>query len=247
MKLKKYYFLCSLPRAGNTLLGSILNQSKNIRLTANSILPELIYQLHLLKENQMFKNFPDHKSFNSIIKNVFNNYYQEWNVDNIITRGVWGTPINLQLLKSIIKKPKFIILYRPVLECLASFIKIEKPLDVEFRCKQLLEKEYIVGRSLWSIKSIIKKKEDYIIINYNDLVNNTNNTLKKIFNYLEIEFENIDINNFKQFSVNNVFYDDTVLPFNLHTIRTNKIKFNKYSIKDYLPNNVINQYSSLDI
>ena len=245
--MKEYYFLCSLPRAGNTLLGSILNKSKNIRLTANSILPEIIYQLCFLKQDQIFTNFPDHKSYNNIIKNVFNNYYQEWNVDNIISRGTWGTPANLQLLKSIIKKPKFIILYRPVLECLASFIKIEKPIDVELRCNQLLEKEDIIGKSLWSIKNIIQNKEDHIVINYNDLVNNTNETLKKIFNYLEVDFENIDTKNLKQFSTNNISYDDSVLPFNLHSIRTNKIEFNKYDIKDYLPPNIIKQYSNLDI
>jgi len=245
--MREYYFLCSLPRAGNTLLGSILNQSKDIRLTANSILPEIIYQLHLIKKDQLFTNFPDHKSYNNIVNNVFNNYYQEWNVNNIITRGTWGTPANLQLLKSIIKKPKFIILYRPVLECLASFIKIEKPLDVELRCNQLLQKEDIIGKSLWSIKNIIQNKEDHIIINYNDLVNNTNDTLKKIFNYLEVEFKNIDINNIKQFSTNNISYDDNVLPFDLHTIRTNNIEFNKYNIKDYLPLNIIKKYSNLDI
>jgi len=245
--MKKYYFLCSLPRAGNTLLGSILNQSKDIRLTANSILPEIIYQLHLIKKDQLFTNFPDYKSYDNVINNVFNNYYQEWNVNNIISRGTWGTPANLQLLKSIIKKPKFIILYRPVLECLASFIKIEKPLDVELRCNQLLEKEDIIGKSLWSMQNIIKNKEDHIVINYKDLVNNTNNTLKKIFNYLEVNFENIDINNIKQFSTNSISYDDSVLPFNLHTIRTNKIEFNKYDIKDYLPSNIIKKYSNLDI
>jgi hypothetical protein len=245
--MKAYFFLCSLPRAGNTLLGSILNKSKNIRLTANSILPDIIYQLYLLKQNQIFTNFPDHKSYNNIIKNVFNNYYQEWNVDNIISRGTWGTPTNLQLLKLIVKKPKFIILYRPILESLASFIKIEKPSDVELRCKQLLDKEDIIGKSLWSIKNIIANKEDHIVINYNDLVNNTNETLKKIFNYLEVKLEDIDINNLQQFSTNSIYYDDSVLPFNLHTIRTNKIEFNKYNIKDYLPPNIIKDYSNLDI
>jgi hypothetical protein len=245
--MREYYFLCSLPRSGNTILGSVLNQSKDIRLTANSILPEIIYQLHLIKKDQLFTNFPDHKSYDNIIQNIFNNYYKDWNVNNIITRGTWGTPANLQLLKSIIKKPKFIILYRPVLECLASFIKIEKPLDVKLRCNQLLNREDVIGKSLWSIKNIIENKEDHIVINYNDLVNNTNETLKKIFNYLEVEFENIDINNIKQFSTNNISYNDNVLPFYLHTIRTNKIEFNKYNIKDYLPPNIIKQYSNLDI
>jgi len=245
--MKKYYFLCSLPRAGNTILGSILNQSKDIKLTANSILPEIIYQLYLIKQDQLFTNFPDHNSYNNIIQNIFNNYYKDWDVNNIITRGIWGTPTNLQLLKSIIKKPKFIILYRPVLECIASFIKIEKPIDVELRCNQLLNKEDIIGKSLWSIKNIIKNKEDHIVINYDDLVNNTNDTLKKIFNYLKVEFENIDNNNLKQFSTNNIHYDDNVLPFDLHTIRTNKIGLNKYKIEDYLPTNIIKQYSNLDI
>lgn len=245
--MKEYYFLCSLPRAGNSLLGSIINQSKNIKLTANSILPDIMYNVCVLKESLPFKNFPDRKSLNNVIKNVFDNYYQDWNVNKIIDRSVWGTPNNLNFLKLIIKKPKFIILYRPVLECLASFIKIEKPLDIELRCNQLLNKEDIIGKSLWSIKNIIHNKEDHIVINYNDLVNNTNDTIKKIFNYLEVEFENIDINNIKQFSTNNIFYNDNVLPFDLHTIRTNKIEFNKYNVKDYLPPNKIKQYSNLGI
>ena len=67
-------FLCSLPRAGNTLLGSIINQNKNLNVTANTILADIIYQLHLLKKNEIFLNFPDEKSLNNVIKNSFNNY-----------------------------------------------------------------------------------------------------------------------------------------------------------------------------
>ena len=132
--MKEYYFLTGLPRSGNTLLGSIINQNTNISLTANTILTDVFYQLHLIKDYQIYKNFPDENSFNNIIKNVFNNYYKDWKAKFIIDRGLWGTPANLQLLKTIIKKPKFIILYRPVLECLASFIKIEKPTNIELRC-----------------------------------------------------------------------------------------------------------------
>jgi hypothetical protein len=131
--MNKIYFLCGLPRAGNTLFGSIINQSKNVKVTANTILTDVIYQLHLLKDYQIYKNFPDEKSLNNVIKNIFNNYYKDWKAKYIIDRGSWGTPANLYLLKSIIKKPKFIILYRPVLDCLASFIKIEKPINVELR------------------------------------------------------------------------------------------------------------------
>jgi hypothetical protein len=100
--MKAYYFLTGLPRSGNTLLGSIINQNNNISLTANTILTDVIYQLHLLNDCQILKNFPDKKSFNNIIKNVFNNYYKDWKAKFIIDRGLWGTPANLELLKTII-------------------------------------------------------------------------------------------------------------------------------------------------
>ena len=160
--MKEYYFLTGLPRTGNTLLGSLINQNPKISLTANTLVTDIIYQLYLLKDYNIYKNFPDEQSLNTVIKNIFNNYYKNWKAKFIIDRGFWGTPTNLELLKSIIKKPKFIILYRPVLECLASFIKIEKPINVEARCHDLMEINGLIGKSLWSVKNVIKEKEDYI-------------------------------------------------------------------------------------
>ena len=245
--MKEYYFLSGLPRSGNTLLGAILNQNPYLNLTANTILTDVIYQLHLLKDCEIYKNFPDEKSLNTIIKNVFNNYYKNWKVKFIINRGLWGTPANLELLKSIIKKPKFIILYRPVLECLSSFIKIEKPINVEARCHDLMENEGMIGKSLWSVKNIIKEKEDCIRINYSDLINKPLDQINKIYKFLNIDNFNHTLKNLNEFSTNNIKYDDSVLNAPLHKIRTDKIKLNKYSIKDYLPSNIIKQYSNLDI
>jgi hypothetical protein len=245
--MKEYYFLTGLPRSGNTLLGSIINQNPIVNLTANTILTDVFYQLNLIKDYQIYKNFPDENSFNNIIKNVFNNYYKDWTANIIIDRGVWGTPANLYFLKSIIKKPKFIILYRPVLECLASFIKIEKPTNVETRCHQLMEINGMIGKSLWSVKNIIKEKEDYITINYSDLINKPLDKINKIYKFLNIDNYNHVFKNFNDFSVNNVKYDDSILNAPLHKIRTDKIKLNKYNVKDYLPDYIIKQYSNLDI
>jgi len=245
--MNNIYFLCGLPRAGNTLLGSIVNQSQHVKLTANTILTDVIYQLQLIKNYEIYKNFPDEKSFNNIIKNVFNNYYQNWKVDNIIDRGPWGTPGNLELLKLIIKKPKFVIIYRPVLECLASFIRIEKPINIETRCHQLMNNDGIIGKNLWSIKNIIKEKENYIIINYSDLINKPSNEINKIYKFLNINSFNHKFKNFDDFSTNSIKYNDSILNAPLHKIRTDKIQINKYKIKDYLPSNIIKQYSNLDI
>jgi hypothetical protein len=73
--LKEYIFLNSLPRSGNTLLGAIVNQNSQVSVTANSILNDVIYQLQLLKNDEIYQNFPDEQSFNNIIKNVFKLLY----------------------------------------------------------------------------------------------------------------------------------------------------------------------------
>jgi sulfotransferase len=244
---KNIYFLCGLPRSGNTLLGAIINQNKNVNLTANSILPGIIYDLHFNKNSENYKNFPDEKSLNNIILNIFGNYFCDWNANNIIVRGPWGTPTNLLLLKQIIKKPKFIILYRPVLECLASFIKIEKPANIESRCYQLMHYDGMIGKNLWSIKNIIKEKENFILINYKDFVKNTKEQLLKIYNFLNIDFFDHKLERFDQFKVNNISYLDSVLAYPLHNIKTNKIELDNYSVADYLPSDIIQKYSNLDV
>lgn len=246
--MKEYFFLTSLPRSGNTLLGSLINQNNNVTVSANSILIDVLFKLNEIKIfNKYYNNFPDELSFDNISNNVFNNYYKNHKAHKIIDRGMWGTVGNLYLLKKIIKKPKFIILYRPVLECLASFIKIEKPNNIEAACNYYMGERGIINMSLCSIKNILKEKEEHILINYKNLTTDPIKTIKTIFNFIEEDFKDIKINNFNQFSANGVYYDDSVLKSPLHTIRTDKIELNKYNIKDYLPSNIINKYSNLDI
>ena len=58
--MKRFYYLCGLPRSGNTLLATILNQNKNIAVTPNSVLTEIYKYLYFIKTNNMsFLNFPD--------------------------------------------------------------------------------------------------------------------------------------------------------------------------------------------
>jgi len=245
--MKVFNFLVSLPRSGNTLLGSILNQNHLVKMTANTLVTDILHQLHILKNFEIYKNFPDEKSLDNVIKNVFNNYYKYWKCKFIIDRGPWGTPANLQHLKNVIKKPKFIILYRPVLECLASFIKIEKPENINKRCHQLMATDGIIGKNLWSIKNLLKEKNEYIVINYANLIEDLLKQINRIYTFLNIDNFNHKLENFDDFSTNNIKYNDSVFNVPLHKIRTNRIELNKYNIENYLPANIIKQYSNLDI
>ena len=104
--MKKFFCLHGLPRAGNTLLGSIINQNPKVAVTANSIIADMLGELYLLKNTDIFKNFPDHKSFDSVTKSLFQNYYKDWSADYIIDRAPWGVPINLKFLKESTRRYK---------------------------------------------------------------------------------------------------------------------------------------------
>ena len=67
---KKIFFLAGLPRAGNTILASILNQNPDICCTPNSITLEIYKDLFLLKQTDVFLNFPDHKSLDNVLSAV---------------------------------------------------------------------------------------------------------------------------------------------------------------------------------
>lgn len=244
---KNYFFLCGLPRAGNTLLGTLLNQNKEVSVGPNSILLDVLYQISLLKISEFYKIFPDETSFCNLLNGIFDSYYKEHKSKNIIMRGSWGTPANLFILNQIIKKPKFIILYRPVLECLASIIKIENPIDIEQRCEQLMSQEGLIGKNLWSIQNLIEEKQKVLIVHYDNLIKNPQKEIKKICDFLKINYKKIKIKNFEQFSVNNVFYDDTILNAPFHKLRTDKIKKENYKIKDILSKSLIKKYAKFDV
>ena len=78
-KNKQIYFLCAMPRSGNTLFASLINQNSNIVVTANSITLEIMKELFLLKQDDTFKNFPDEQSLNNVMDEVYNLYYKHWN------------------------------------------------------------------------------------------------------------------------------------------------------------------------
>ena len=98
-KNKQLLFLVAMPRSGNTLFASIMNQNPKIACTANSITLEIMKDLFLLKETDVFQNYPDHKSLDNILDSVFDNYYKDWPQRIIIDRGPVMTAPNLHLMQ----------------------------------------------------------------------------------------------------------------------------------------------------
>lgn len=259
---KKYYFLVGLPRSGNTVLSAVLNQNPAISVTANSIFPTLLWKLHKEKEsNLLFLNFSDHKSYDNLLKGLFDSYYKDWNSSIIIDRASWGSKNNLELIEKYCpNKPKFIVLLRSVVEVLASFIKWseENPVNflntetnnasIEEKCNFLMQPHLQISQELISAYNLYNKKDksNVLFIKYNNFISNTEKELDRIYNFIETPIYSHKLTDISQFSVNNVYYNDDVVGKNLHTINSKKIEKVNYNVTDYLPQSVIEKYSNLD-
>ena len=94
-----------MPRSGNTLFGSLMNQNPDVAVTANSITLDIMKDVFLLKETEIFKNYPDHKSLDNVLSSVYCNYYKNWNYKYIIERSPAMTIGNFNLLKKHLGQP----------------------------------------------------------------------------------------------------------------------------------------------
>tara|TARA_R110002020_G_scaffold147984_3_gene323708 strand:- start:4403 stop:5170 length:768 start_codon:yes stop_codon:yes gene_type:complete len=248
----KIFFLSGLPRAGNTLLGSLLTQNPDIGGGVNGICMEAMKMIYLLKQHDVFLNYPNEKPLDNILDAIYPCYYKDFNCKYIIDRTPAGTDGNLMLLKKHLQQPiKIIVLMRPLLEVLASFIKwgqkepkgyINKHGDVVQQCHWLMRPEGNIVKEIQSFENLMKPENKHyaLFIQFKDLVKKPKPTLKQIYKFLDIPSYT---HRFKQ--LDQLPYDDRSLGGGLHTIHTGKIKEHKTSVKKLLPPEIIQAYGHL--
>ena len=248
------YFCISLQRAGNTLLGSILNQNTDITFTANSPLTEIIYQLDLIKNQKdltlsQHQNFPHNESLDNVIRKTFYTYSETFKTKYVINRCNWGSDGNLELLEKYFdKKIKFLILYRNPLECLASLLKAfkVKKENIETDADYFMHPETgVLGNAIKQIP-LIQKNYENLFITYDQLIANPQSTVNSVYNFFNIPKFEHNFKNLKQFEIQGIKYDDSIFgDVDLHTIRTDKIEKKPYTIEDFLLPSVIEKYKNI--
>ena len=179
---KKLFFLVALPRSGNTLFASLMNQNPDIAATANSITLEIMKDLFLLKQTDVFQNFPDEKSLDNVLDAVYDNYYKDWPQRIIIDRGPVMTPGNFGLMQKHYKRPfKVIVLLRDLMDVLASYMQwyTENPdafpnrfnlKNDEEKLGMIKNKDGAVAKDLEAIKNAFNYPSICHCVKYNDIV-----------------------------------------------------------------------------
>ena len=256
-KDKKLFFLVAMPRSGNTLFSTVMNQNPDIAATANSVTLEIMKDIFLLKQTDVFKNFPDHKSLDNVLDSVYDNYYKDWLQDIIIDRGPVMTRPNFALMQKHCKLSfKCIILTRDLLDVLASYMqwytqnpdsfinKLNLKND-EQKLSYVMNKDGAVAKSLEAIKNAYNYPDICHFVKYDDLVENPEQEFKKIYEFMEEPYYPHYFDNLQTLNVNNIKYDDTVVGSNMHKLFDGPVRkvYNPYIEK--IPERIRKKYEHI--
>ena len=256
-KSKQLFFLVGMPRSGNTLFASIMNQNPEIAATPNSITLEIMKDLHHLKMTDVFQNYPDDKSLDNVLDSVYDNYYKDWPQRIIIDRGPVMTPGNFQVMQKHFKRPfKCIVLLRDLMDVLASLMKwyTENPSSFinkygyktdEEKLSSTMIKTGVVAKELEAIKNAYNYPDICHFVKYDDLVEQPEQEFRKIYKFLGEPYFNHRFNNLDQLTVNGLSYDDTIVGSNMHKLFDGPVRkvYNPYIEK--IPERIRKKYEHI--
>ena len=211
--------------------------------------------LFLLKQTDVFQNYPDHRSLDNVLDVVYDTYYKYWPQPIIIDRGPVMTEGNLYLMQKHFKRPfKCIVLLRDTMDVLASYMKwytenpdafVNKLANTdEEKLSIVMNKEGAVAKDLEAIKNSYNYKDMCHYVKYDDLVSQPEQEIRKVYQFMNLPYFNHRFQDLQQVEVNGMKYDDTVLGKNMHNIRATVKKVPNPYI-DKIPERIRQKYEHI--
>lgn len=199
--MKNIYFLSGLPRSGSTVLAAILSQHPSLHTTSTSnLLDTLVGTLRAwadsLNTRAQTDQAKEEDKIRNILKNVCETQYADVNKPIILdkARG-WADDTNIRTMAKVFGyKPKIIATVRNVEDCAASFVRIAKPKDLD----HFLLKDDLIKHLKESYQTFEKgfsfAPECFLIVDYDDLMNDPKKELKRVHEFLELPDFEYDLN-----------------------------------------------------
>ena len=223
--MKNFICLSGLPRTGSTLLSSILFQNPEIHTEGPSPLVQLMWDLKMSletassSEDLIVSNRQDVKY--KLLSSIPEIFYSNTSAKNVFDKQTcWTIPENIQMIKDYIRPdPKIIVMTRPIEEIIDSFVKIRKANGwTKNLYKGLVEGDFeILGKPIYGVEYAKKSNNgEFLFIEYDDLIDNTVDVLRKIYDFCEIEYFEHDLNNIENKNPQNDAYLGMI---GLHDVR----------------------------
>jgi sulfotransferase len=263
---KTYHFMAGLPRSGSTVLAALLNQHPEIYASPQTDLIGMLYEL-----NDKIPNYESYKAglfgsgYDSVMNSMADNFYAHIDKPVVIdkNRG-WGTPYNFDKLSPYVNiDGKVILTLRPILEVLASFVKVMNKTEetlgyapylnqdlwatsyrdkTDAQVESLMQTNGEIERAIFSIANLLKNHGDRVfVVWFDNLLESPQETMNGIYDFLGVDRFN---NNFKSISETDT-HDDVngYGVVGLHDIQS-KLKKPNTKPEDYLSDYIINKYKN---
>jgi sulfotransferase len=218
---KIFYYMGGLPRSGSTLLTAILNQHPDIYASPTSPLIDMHWKLsEAIYDTEIWKSGLRNENAQLTLDSLANNFYSDINKPIVIDKNrAWGTPGNQHVAKAFNSNPKTIVVLRPILEVLSSFVRLanknpdnfidkgirENDFYVKYyrdlndvRCDWLMYPNGEIDRSLLAVATLLKNPDSCHIVWYDNLLKQPQKCLTDIYKFLEIDNFEHSFNNIKQ-------------------------------------------------
>ncbi len=258
-----------LPRSGSTLLSSILNQNPRFDSGASSPVLSTMHVLtnHLVND-ELYNAYPKPNQATQIVSSIINQWYSDTTAPVIFDKNrAWTARMDLILGYLNIENPKIICPVRDTDEILTSFIsmirrnpfqegqtrinfideqlvKTNTPITDENRCLYMMEGSGgIIGESYNAIFEGLNQGHAncFYFVDYNDLINDPQQIMSGIYEFLEEEPYNHDYNR-----IINKHQEDDLNTYGLqdmHKVRTSLEKTSS-DPKDVLPESILGKYKN---
>jgi sulfotransferase len=201
--IKNFIALSGLPRTGSTLLSSILSQNPEIHAEGNSAVCQLMWDMQCSIYKTCNEQLISSNRLNNginLIKNIPNMYYKDITVSTVIDKcRSWTLPDNMIMLNKYFKhKPKVLVLERPLIEIVKSFVALRLANNWKNNPEDGLLDEWSepIMRSYEGVKwAKANNNGEFLFIQYNDLINDTQFVIDKIYSFCELEYFKHNFNN----------------------------------------------------
>ena len=260
--------MAGLPRAGSTLLSTLLNQNPRIYSGPSSPVLGSMYNIHEdFQSNELYTGYPKPNQVNEIIGSVIEHWYSDIDKPVVVDKNrAWCAKV--PFIEGYIKQEaKIIVPVRRIDEILASIltmikrnpfqegqprinfvdeqlVKFDIPINDENRCQYLLSNQGgIVWESLNATKLGVDEghSDKFLFVDYNDLVKDPQKELNEIYEFLgEEPFKHTFEN------LSNQHREDDLTTYGLSDMHEVHSELKKVSTdpSEILPDSIIELYNS---
>lgn len=198
---KTLHFLSGVPRSGSTVLAAILNQNPQTYVSTTSGLGNALdglattwHQTKLLVEND-----PERHKLANTMRGVIDAFYETTDKPIVIDKARnWPIPVVMHAMSQVLgRKMKIIATVRSIPDCMASFVRVAKPENLdEFILNGSLAK-HLKGSYMTLQGGYAYDPECFLFVEYEDLLADPKGQLDRIHTFLDLpafdyDFSNID-------------------------------------------------------